>query len=76
MLNNQAVGDKLPEVFDGKILHPVFFFNVIELSVTAVAGYNHHFSACRLYLIDFSFTVKYPFRIVTGCECASAATAA
>ncbi|MDQ1331353.1 MAG: hypothetical protein QG578_1621 [Thermodesulfobacteriota bacterium] len=65
-LQYQAVGDQFPEIFDRKILHAVFFFYAVELSMAAVAGENHHFGSCCLYLLHFLFTVKDSFGIVPG----------
>jgi len=75
-LQYKAVGDQFPEVFYRKIFHAVFFFDAVELPVAAVAGDNHHFGACRFYLINFPFTVKDSFLVVPGCECAAPASAA
>ena len=41
-LENQAVGDKLPEVFDRQILQAVVLLDVVELPVTAVTGHHDH----------------------------------
>jgi len=75
-LKNQTIGDQFPQIFNLEIRHPVFFFNVVKLTVTAVAGNHQHPGTGGLDLIDFFAGVKTTFCVVPGDQRTAPAPAA
>lgn len=54
----------------------MFFFNIVQLTVAAVAGNDDHVRTCGLDLIHFSPAVVYAFFVVAGCQCSASTSAA
>jgi hypothetical protein len=73
--DNHTIGNEFPQICDGQVIHTMFALDIVELTVTAVAGNNDCLCACGSYLLDFSSPIKDAFVIITGDQgTASAAT--
>jgi hypothetical protein len=75
LLKNQTIGHQLPQILHLEIRHPVFFFNVVKLTVTAMAGNNKHFCTAGSDLIYLFSGVKNALFVVAGYQRAAAAAA-
>ena len=73
---HETVRDKFPEVFYAQVGHIIDLFNVVQLAVTAMAGYHNHAGACGFDLLHFPPAVINAFLVVTAGQCASPAAAA
>ena len=74
-LEYETVGHQLPQIFDLKIRHPVFFFYLVELAVATMAGNDKHFSAGSLDLIHFPAGVENTIFVIAGNQRTAAAAA-
>jgi hypothetical protein len=75
LLENQTIGHQFPQIFNLEIRHPVFFFYVVKLTVTAMTGDNQHFGAAGSDLIHLFSGVKNAFFVVACYQRATAAAA-
>ena len=75
-LKNQTIRHQFPQIFNLEILHPVLFFNVVKLTVTAVTGNHQHPGTGSPDLVHFFLAVKNAFLVVPIDQRAAAAAAA
>jgi hypothetical protein len=64
LLENQTIGNQFPQIFNLEFRHPILFFNVVKLTMTAMAGNNKHFRATGPDLIHLFSGVKNAFFVV------------
>ena len=67
-LNNQALGDQLPEIEHFKIFKTVVVFDVVELAVATVTGHHHDFGAGGLDLFGLDAAVMDAGFVIAGGE--------
>ena len=76
LIQDQAVGDQLPEVLDLQVFKIIVTFDIFQLAVAAVARYHHHRGAGSLDLFHFPTAIINSFFVVAGRQGTAAAAAA
>jgi hypothetical protein len=76
LIQDQAIGNQLPEVFDLQVFKIIVTFDIFQLAVAAVARDHHHGGAGSLDLVHFPTAIINSLFVVAGRQGTAAAAAA